>query len=92
MHHLISQQHTSTEGGGGCVREIRRNDERQGGDEREEGPFMDVVERLTVWGGDLVEAKFLPPPCCRSIFGRDDDELGRTLLVILDIIHRFLDT
>ena len=63
----ISEQHTSTERGGGCVREIRWNDEQRGDDELDEWPFIDAVERLIEWGGDLVEAKFLPSPWLRSI-------------------------
>ena len=64
----IIQQHTSAVGGGGCEREGRRKDESRGGDGRDEGPSMDTVERSIAWGGDLVEAKFLPPHGCDLLF------------------------
>ena len=60
------------------MREIRRDDERRGSDERDEGPFMDVVERLLSLEGDLVEAKFLPSPWSLSIIWTRGCELGRT--------------
>ena len=37
-------------------------------------------ERSIAWGGDLVEAEFLPPHGLGLLFGREGDELGRTHL------------